>query len=313
MIRIWLFIALVFVPASAYAKSYKAGSIGYLYDSCSNMLTEGTKLEDIYQTYCAAFLEGYFAGASVSNWIQLPPPQKNDPCAEEKAREYERINARMCTHFPNYMDKNATPEFMIITASEIVQRWIAFNLQNDKKFLSRPAADVMGDLIQTGAFCDTLAQKKPLKLEPIKINPALLKIKWEAYLKIQNDVTLDRKYAQCKGDLERWKIDPKFSFDVSWCGGEINGFLAGLRSTSKLQDNRAENSKICSKQIDRLYKSLDITQTMCVSKDIKSTDIAEIFLKRYEQGITKDQGFANLKSLGAVGYETVYRGFLCVK
>lgn len=312
MIRRWVFIVLLLLPLSVQAKSYKAGSVGYLYDSCANMLAEGTKLEDVYKTYCAAFLEGYFAGASVSNWIQLPPPQSNDPCAEEKAREYERINARVCPHFPNYMDKSATPEFMITTASEIVQRWIAFNLKTDKNFLKRRVADVVGDLIQPGAFCDSLSQKAPTKIEPMNINPALLGIKWEAYLKIQNDVTLERKYAQCKGDLERWKVDPKFSFDVSWCGGEIDGYIAGLRSTSKLQEGRTENSKACGKQIDRLYKSLNVTQSMCVAENVKSTDVAEIFLKRYEAGIKKDQGFANLKSLGAVGYETVYRGFLCV-
>ena len=312
MVR-WVFIVLLFVPLSAQAKSYKPGSVGYLYDSCANMLAEGTKLEDVYKTYCASFMEGYFAGASVSNWIKLPPPQKNDPCAEEKAREYERINARVCPHFPNYMAKSATPEFMITTASDIVQRWIAFNMKTDKKFLEKPAAIALGDLIQPGPFCDELGKGEASSVEKMNINPALLGIKWEAYLKIQNDVTLDRKYAQCKGDLERWKTDPKFSFDVSWCGGEIDGFLAGLRSTSKLQESRAENSKACGKQIDRLYKSLNVTQSMCVAEDVKSTDVAQIFMKRYEAGIKKDQGFANLKSLGAVGYETVYRGFLCVR
>jgi hypothetical protein len=312
MIRRWVFIFLMFLPLSAQAKSYKPGSVGYLYDSCANMLAEGERLEDVYQTYCAAFLEGFFAGASVSNWIDLPPPQSNDPCATEKARAYEHINARVCPHFPNYMDKSVTPEFMITTASAIVQRWIAFNLKSDKNFLKRRAADVVGDLIQPGAFCDSLLQKAPGKIAPMTINPALLGIKWESYLKIQNDVTLERKYQQCKNDLAQDRSDPKFSFAVSWCGGEIEGYIAGLRATSKLQEGRKENSKACAKPIDRLYKSLDVTRSMCVSKDVKSTDVAEIFLKRFEQGITKDAGFANLKTLGAVGYETIYRGFLCV-
>jgi hypothetical protein len=313
--RGFFLIALLFAfMQPAHAKSYKAGSVGYLYDSCANMLSAGAKLEDVYQTYCASFLEGYFAGASISNWIQLPPPRPNDPCGETKAQEYARINARVCTNFPNYMDKNATPAFMISTASEIVQRWIAFNLKTDSEFLEKPAALALGDLIQPGAFCDDLAKDTVVNLEPIPINPVLKKIEWKNYLKIQNDVTLDRKYAQCKGDLERYHNDPKFSFDVSWCGGEIDGFMAGIRSTSKLQENRAEiGDKRCARELDRLYKSLNVVQTMCVAPETKPMDIAEIFMKRYEAGIKKDQGFANLKALGAIGYETIYRGFLCVK
>ncbi len=310
-----LFIALVLIFAApfAHAKSYKAGSVGYLYDSCANMLSAGAKLEDVYQTYCASFLEGYFAGASVSNWIQLPPPRPNDPCEKEKAQEYARINARVCTNFPNYMDKKVTPAFMISTAGEIVQRWIAFNIKSDPNFLEKPAAQVLGDMIQPGAFCDDLAKDTVVNLPPLQINPDLLRVEWKNYLKIQNDVTLDRKYAQCKGDLERYKTDPKFSFDVSWCGGEIDGFLAGLRSTSQLQENRAEiENPRCAKEISRLYRGLNVTQSMCVA-DANTVDVANIFMKRYEAGIKKDQGFANLKALGAVGYETVYRGFLCLK
>jgi hypothetical protein len=313
MIRFVLLALIVFTPAAVQAKSYKPGSIGYLYDSCANMLGEGGKLEDIYQTYCASFLEGYFAGSSVSNWIQLPPPRKGDPCETEKTKEYERINARVCTNFPNYLDKNVTPAFMISTASEIVQRWIAFNMKTDKNFLEKPATLAMGDLIQSGPFCDELGKDTVVNLEPIKINPELLKIEWKNYLKIQNDVTLDRKYVQCKGDLQRFESDPKFSFDVSWCGGEVSGFMAGLRSTTKLQENRSENSPRCGKEIDRLYKSLDVTKSMCVAQDTQAIDVGKLFLKRYDAGIEKDQGFANLKALGAVGYETIYRGFLCLR
>lgn len=303
---------IIAIPAHGEAKIYKPGSVGYLYESCQNMLEAGEKLEDIYQTYCAAFMEGYLAGASISNAVQLPPPRKNDPCEEEKAEDYARINARVCPNFPDYLAKSATPSFMISTASEIIGRWIDFNLKTDPDFLDRDAAIALGDLIQPGPFCDDLAKDTVVNAKPITINPALLNIEWKNYLKIQNDVTIDRKYAQCKDDLNRHDTDKKFSFDVSWCGGEIQGFMAGLRSTSKLQSGRPAHSKQCDKQIARLYRSLNITETMCLKEGTKPIDIGRLFVQRYERGIKKDPGFANLKALGAVGYETIYRGFLCV-
>lgn len=314
MLRLALIAALIFaIPAHGQARSYKPGSVGYLYDSCANMLAGGQKLEDVYQTYCAAFLEGYLAGAVITNAVQIPPPRSGDPCEREKTADYARINARLCPHFPDYFGKDATPAFMLTTAAHIAQRWIAFNLKSDPKFLERPAAQTLGDLIQPGAFCDDLARHTAVNIEPVRIDPALLNIEWKSYLRIQDDVTLDRKYAQCKGDLERHATDRKFSFDVSWCGGEIDGFLAGLRTTSKLQENRpAYQNGRCAKESGRLYKSLDTARSMCVRPDTHAMDIARLFVSRYESGIEKDPGFANLKALGAVGYETVYRGFLCV-
>lgn len=303
--------SLMFTPTPSAAAPPKPGSVGYLYESCANMLAEGTRLEDVYRTYCAAFMEGFFAGASVSYGITLPPPAPKDACAADRALAYTHINGRMCAQFPDYTKKEVTPAFMLESASTIVARWAAFEQDRAPDFWDRKASLELGNLLQPGDFCESLSAPPPEEFTPPAINPALLKIAWKSYLKIQDNVTLERKYLQCKGDLARWETDPKFSFDVSWCGGEIDGYLAGLRATDKLQTTKPEFSASCQKPLDRLYRTLDVESSMCLHDDVKPIDIARIFITRYENGIEKDEGFANLKALGAIGYETVYRGFLC--
>jgi hypothetical protein len=312
MVVLMLAVLLAGWPGRGQAAPYKPGSVGYLYENCKNMLASGERVEDVYQTYCAAFLEGFLTGASIANAVQLPPPRPNDPCEAEKKEDYTRINERICPHFPNYMDKAVTPAFMISTAAHIAQRWVEFHGRRDKNFLSKPAAQTLGDFLQPGPFCDTLAQDAALDAPPVSVNPALLTIEWQSYLDIQKQVTLQRKYAQCKGDIERHEADRKFSFDASWCGGEIEGFMAGLRSTSGLQDHRPAHSPSCARPIDHLYKSLDVRSAMCLKDETRPMDVGRLFLSLYDRGIKTDAGFANLKTLGAVGYETIYKGFLCV-
>jgi hypothetical protein len=311
LLSVTLFLSMI--AGTANAASYKPGSVGYVYEDCKQAIERGTNLEDIYQTYCGAFVEGYFAGASVSNWIQLPEPAPGDPCAAEKQVEYDRINNRICKNFPDYTQKDVNAGFMIRTASEIIARWTGFlkNTNKTNDALKNLAVRELDTLLAPGPFCDDLGKMTVSQTPLPQVNSALKNIEWSKYLDIQKQVTLARKYKQCRTDLESADGN-KNKFAASWCGAEISGFIAGLHSTAHLQKNRSTPSPSCAKEIDRLYRSLDVTQSMCVKPDTDLTSVAEIFLRRFEAGITKNQGFLNSGNLGAVGYETIYRGFLCV-
>jgi hypothetical protein len=285
------------------AAEYKPGTVGHLYENCRIALENASKYTEIQETYCGAFSEGYFWGAMTSNWITLkePPP---GPCAEEEKREYERINNRFCGNFPKLEDKKVTTGEALKAATDIVTRWIEFEKRTRKDDpLKRGTLREVNKLIAPGPFCDSLAQSYPVQESPFVISPDLMKMNLADFSKAKATMTMKAKYERCQKDVEYAAGDSK-KFLETKCGAEISGYISGLHSTQHLQKNRANLSPECKKPIDRLYKSLDVTQSMCVAYDTNPLRVAEIFLEKYPQ--MKDTA-----NEGGIGYLVIYRGFLC--
>lgn len=312
-------LCLVFTAIPAKAQStYKPGSLGYLYEDCKKALASGTALREVYGSYCGAFVEGYFTGAMIANAVNLPPPSPQDPCFADKSREYERINNRLCPNLPQYDPKKASAAEIMQGAAGVVARWAEFLGKTNPKSdpLESSAAGSMNSLLAPGKFCDTLNQNLADDNASVFINEPLLKIDWKEYIDVQNEVSLMKKYEMCKAEYKEANGDPK-KFRASRCGAEVIGFIAGLRSTVHLQTREAPANPACTKEIDRLYRGLNVAESMCVTPDTDPMLVAHIFLERVESMPEKEfqrtQQFANLKSIGAVGYESIYRGFLCAR
>jgi hypothetical protein len=305
---VFLFVFFAFLPGATHAAmKYKPGSVGFLYENCRNALAASTSAENLYETYCGGFTEGYLSGMAVSNWIKLPEPGGGDPCFAEKAQAYVHINRRICPNLPQYTEK-MTPDVMLRLGADIVSRWVD-SLSEEER--NKQASIMMGSLTAPGTFCASLESDTVYERPFPEINPALETLSWKDYLRIKGYVTLERKHMQCVKDLQHSNGSLN-KFRATWCGAEIMGFLAGVRSMEHLQ-NREKVEGACGKELDRLYKSLDVKQTMCVGQDTDIMHVAQVFIDRFEGGLRKSQGFMNSGNLGAVGYETIYRGFMCTR
>ncbi|MBK9562012.1 MAG: hypothetical protein IPO54_02540 [Micavibrio sp.] len=310
MARILLFVVFLTAlvgPARAEESisAYKPGTVGYLYDNCRLALGSATKYTELQETYCGAFSEGYFWGASASNWM-LPMTVEEGPCAEEKKREWERINNRFCGNFPKLDDKTTTGD-ALKSATNIVTRWISFEKQmSDSDPLRRGTLREVNGLVQPGPFCDSLSKSYVVQESPFAINPPLMKMNLRDFMKAKSNMTMKAKYERCKRDVEYAAGDAK-KFLSTKCGAEISGYISGVHSTQYLQKNRAELTEECRKPIDRLYKNLDVTQSMCVSYDTNPLWVAELFIKKFPE-------FKNIeKEQGGIGGLIVWKGFLCAE
>lgn len=316
---LWLAVMMgAFMGTGAQAADYKPGSLGYVYEDCRRALAESANVQEIYASYCGAFIEGYFTGAMIANAAALPQPNAQDPCYEDKKREYERINARLCQNLPKYDPKKISAERIVNDAVDLVSRWMDYIRMTNPKSdpLAQPAAGAMGSLLAPGRFCDSLAQSSATQNTEVYINPALGKLSWNDYMGIQNQVTLMKKYEQCKRDFDGSGLDRK-KFRASRCGAEIMGFIAGINSTAHLRPPEKTENPACGKEIARLYRSVNSAQSMCAPPETDALLVAHVFLERVEtmppREFNKDPGFANLKHVGAIGAETIYRGFLCAR
>ncbi len=294
------------LAAQAQAEEYKPGTVGHLYENCRLALESATKYTELQETYCGAFSEGYFWGASASNWV-LPMTAEEGPCAEEKKREWERINNRFCGNFPKMDENNATTGDALKSATDIVTRWIAFEKQHSENDpLKRGTLREVNGLVQPGSFCDSLSKTYVVQESPFAINPALMKINLRDFMKAKSNMTMKAKYERCRGDVDYAAGDPE-KFLSTKCGAEISGYISGVYSTQYLQKNRAELPDECRKPIDRLYKNLDVKQSMCVSYDTNPLWVAEIFLKKYPE-------FKGLDDQpGSIGDLIIMRSFLCAE
>jgi len=308
--RFFLFVIFsltVFAPAS-FSADYKPGTVGYFYEDCRVALEKSKTLTELQATICGAFAEGYAGGALVVSGGTITENIPDDPCAEEKKKEYERINNRMCVNLPKLDPKEHTAGYMLDIAVQTVTRWIDFEKKRGKSDpFNRAAYKELNKIITPGKFCSDLAKSYPVQNPAFVINPALQNIKAGDFLSTRKNVSLRAKYDQCKKDIADSAGDTA-EFSGTRCGAEISGYIAGLHSIAHLQKNRVTPSKACKKQIDRLYKNLNPTQTMCVSNDTEPLAVAEIFVK----------GFADVPKkttdiVGVVGYETIYKGFLCTE
>lgn len=228
------------------------------------------------------------------------------PCAEEKKREWERINNRFCGNFPKLDDKTTTGD-ALKSATNIVTRWISFEKQmSDSDPLRRGTLREVNGLVQPGPFCDSLSKSYVVQESPFAINPPLMKMNLRDFMKAKSNMTMKAKYERCKRDVEYAAGDAK-KFLSTKCGAEISGYISGVHSTQYLQKNRAELTEECRKPIDRLYKNLDVTQSMCVSYDTNPLWVAELFIKKFPE-------FKNIeKEQGGIGGLIVWKGFLCAE
>ena len=305
MARFFLAAFLLIFAAPAHAEDYKPGSVGHLYADCRAALEKSTKYTELQETYCGAFSEGYFWGAAASHGAMLTP-DPHDPCAGEKKKEYDRINNRFCGNFPSIGEKTTTGE-ALRSASSIVARWIEFEKgQGGKDPLKRGTLREVNSLVRPGPFCEALAQSYPVREAPFAINPALMKLNLMDFMKAKASMTLKAKYNRCKKDVAAAKGNPK-TFLATKCGAEISGYISGVYSTQHLQKNRAEPAPQCKKEINRLYKNLDVGKTMCVGYDTNPLWVAEIFLEKYPQIKNTGNGW------GGIGNLIIYRGFLCAE
>ena len=305
MARFFLAAFLLIFAAPALAEDYKPGSVGHLYADCRAALEKSTKYTELQETYCGAFSEGYFWGAAASHGAMLTP-DPHDPCAGEKKKEYDRINNRFCGNFPSIGEKTTTGE-ALRSASSIVARWIEFEKgQGGKDPLKRGTLREVNSLVRPGPFCEALAQSYPVREAPFAINPALMKLNLMDFMKAKASMTLKAKYNRCKKDVAAAKGNPK-TFLATKCGAEISGYISGVYSTQHLQKNRAEPAPQCKKEINRLYKNLDVGKTMCVGYDTNPLWVAEIFLEKYPQIKNTGNGW------GGIGNLIIYRGFLCAE
>jgi hypothetical protein len=309
--------AFLFISADiSSAEPYKPGSLGFLYENCRSALEQSDSPAALYETACGAFVEGYIAGFLAANWIKLSPPDAKDPCHDEKQDVYDRISGRFCPALPEFDKKNLNSQIVLENAADLVMRWIDFLKTKAGKSdpLKQPAAKALGAMLWPGDFCDSLGQAVLHEASAPAINPRLLRTDWKDFIELKEKAGIARKYEQCQNDLAAYAQDAE-KFRASRCGAEVSGFLAGLQSTSQLQQQKPVSGKSCGREIDRLYRGLDVKETMCVSAETDPVTVAKVFIERMDamtQGKgTWKQKLPDIQGFGAIGYETIYRGFMC--
>lgn len=309
----FLLFILVFSPAKA--REYPMGSLGHLYADCKRALAHSETPEALYYTYCGAFSEGYIAGLLVSAGVKFEPPRADDPCAADKEKAFARINNRFCAHLPRFDTRGLSAETVLPAAASLTARWARFLARENPGALEQPPLETLPGFLSPGDFCESLDKPQDGTVPDYTINPALLETGWQDYLKMKDVVSLESKYEQCREDLAGTG-GQKDAFSLTRCGAEISGFLAALRSTAHLKSKK-KPAGTCAKQMKRLYDSFDAAETMCVSHETSPARAARLFLQRVENMNEKQrrryQGFTGLKALGAIGYETIYSGRMCLK
>jgi hypothetical protein len=301
--------ALALFPVPASAGTYAPGSIGFLYEDCQKALEGSRSLPELYNTYCGAFVEGYITAYAIAGNGSTFPEQKNDPCLEDKKNFNQLVSGRFCTNLPFYDEKKVTAAFALQDVTDIVSRWIGFLQKNRKEdpFTLR-ATDEAGSLLRPGKFCNALSDRTSDMPSLFVTNPALHDLKWGDALKINQSMTFASKYEQCVADIAR-AGGSSDKFRATRCGAEVDGFIAGLRSTAYLQENRREPAPECKKEINRMYRNLDVVKNTCVSSDTDPLRVAKIFIEQVDR-----KSIAEKKAIPAsIGYEAIYRGFLCVE
>ncbi|MEM7679530.1 MAG: hypothetical protein AAF182_00800 [Pseudomonadota bacterium] len=304
-----LLLLLSFLPLKA-AQAYDPGTGGYLYEECQKTLERSENLRDAHDSYCGAFIEGYVMGLMVVNTGDMPKPSISDPCRIDKEKAYNHINNRFCSRFPKIKPDNTSAGKMIGIVSSMLDQWVA----RHPRAMNQNVVDAFEPILQPGEFCNDLSDVD--KTDEAHINHALKNVSWSDLLGAKSLVSIDAKYEQCKADIANSGKSSKH-FKTTKCGAEILGFMTGARSTKHIQENRIHSTNLCAKPIARVYDSLDVDQTMCVHANTDPLLVARIFTQNYKLIKGKPEkkwGWAELfdaGDLGAVGYETIYRGFLC--
>ncbi len=302
-----VFSALIFVmTAPVKAQDYAAGTTGYLYQNCKTALAESKSLNQLYNTYCGAFVEGYVLGINAVSGIKFGKPQESDPCALDFEREFRRINGKFCANLPGFKQGETAPGQMLKNAVGIAEQWINHMDQIDpsRRYMYRPATEMLYELVTPGAFCTTLGNHADRggNTPEFTMNPALRTMEWKEALNLRAQVTKSAKQKACSAAINQ-DNQTQGSFNTSRCAGEITGFLSGIQVTNRLQ-TRPPAPQMCAKRIDRLYDAIDTRKTMCVTSTTRPKIIADVYVK-------------NARLIPAsplwpsAAYDTIYPGWMC--
>lgn len=277
-LRAWL-LALTFIacapqPAKAQdTPAYAPGTIGYLYEDCRTALQSETA-DGLTGSYCFNFGIGYGFGGLNANGL-MPVVEKNDPCAADKEKLYDRFDTRFC---PAVLQP--PPQAMkspILATLHLFFGWVDDLKENGKDdVLSQPVTAALNDMIMPGAFCEKVTAHMNDAF-PYEISPAVRKFATNL-LAVRKTVmarTLTATYEQCTQDIE----SPD-TFRASLCGAEALGYLTGVNSTRQALDTPIEaDEKSCAPAMTRIYHSLDVASYRCHRENTEPMLLALAFIR----------------------------------
>lgn len=311
-----LFSVLALMPFIVQAQEYKAGTLGYLYADCKAALEKSKSFEALYRSWCGAFVEGYVVGVLSANGLEFKNTKEKDACWGARQAEYDRINNRLCPNLPAFDQDMSDPSYMLEATVNVAARWLSYldSRAKARDPLDAPISTVINDMLRPGAFCDVLGEHKADGTPVPTINPALLDAGNMDALRFLRSLKAQDKYKQCQADLKFADGDEAL-FARTRCYSEIEGFITGVQSTAHLQEGRDTPPADCRKEIDRLYNALDVRQSMCVRGDTEALRVAQIYVDHYDLLKTPEgyNPFFDPSDIQSVGYNVIYRGFLCLK
>lgn len=298
---------------NAQAQFHTPGTAGFLLEECKKTLQNSESLSSAHNSYCGAFTEGYIMGLMLTHQGDMPKPNTSDPCRIDKEKAFSHINNRYCTRFPAITPENTSAGHMIEIIANIIGAWANHN----PSLLKYDVVSALEPMLAPGQFCQNInAEMIDSKDTVLPVNNKLKKISWADLLSAKSLVSLDNKNMQCLADIKASGGNHR-AFKATKCGGEILGFITGVSSSNHLLMNRVNATPMCEKPIQRVYEGFNVSKTMCVHKNTDPLLVARVFTQNYKliKGKPKKEwGWADLfdaGDLGAVGYETIYRGFLC--
>lgn len=292
----------------AQANGYAPGTTGYIYEQCKTNLSQSESLKDAHNSYCGHFIEGYVVGLMIANAGTIPMPHEQDPCFADKQKAINHINGRFCKNLPSVTDEKLDARTAIEKANQITAGWIKHNKQE----LNKPVTQALPHLLSPGPYC---TQIPFLENDGIALNESLQTASWRDVIGLTKHSTLEQKFKQCKSDIKRAKRK-SLAFKATKCGAEIMGFMAGTKASAHIQSKRIKASNMCEKPVKRLYETFNTAHTMCLRDKTNPLTVARIFVENYaliarEKGIGGWSNLFDFGDLGGVGFETIYRGFLC--
>lgn len=310
--------------SSVAAAPPKTNLTSRVYESCKAALNL-TSNSDFQQTYCGAFFMGYNTGFLISNWAIFTEPEEDDPCRSAKKLQIKKLQNRFTLFLGDTKIGKDIPNQSLLSLIPFMV-WAETHQNEIEKFGD--------DLLDFSSYLYTSAstEKDVKKITRAYLTTPLAKAEgkyineeyWPNSISGFKNVSLEEEYLQCKNDLE--------SFSGSLCEAQIMGYLAAIHSnvpfiTKETTDIRNKKTVAqCDQEILEIYQQFDTPKRQCVTRDTHAKDIAVLFLRRYEQAISRQayekdisdkefesavKKYKNLNGIGTVGYFTLYYGDLC--
>ena len=303
------------LPMSAKAQDYQPGTLGYYVQNCREVLANANDLAEVYKSSCGAFAEGYYSGVMIAAGQELKsPPPMHDGCDKVRAEEYQNLNHAICPNLPIPKGADFFSPALLKTPALMLEDWLSYKkAQGDSAPMSRPIEDVLNELVRPGSFCDHLAHFDASR--PYPLSPALSQMNKGQILSFVRTLQKEDKTKRCEMDTGRFGGAPQM-FPATRCGSEILGFMTGVQALSYLQPDYKDMPAACRKEIKRLYKSYDPRETMCLRPDTDPFKVALLYTgnaKMIKTASGRGNGWLDfdLYRAGELGYEVIYKGFLC--